>query len=114
MSEPTQSQEKTWRDDVLEDINEFVGKSDQIFKECAARSFKRAPLVECHADVYKGYSGALVDLFFHLFRGFVGPELDMEENLITDLRARFADARAEEFAKKVSQPGPTPIKPVGG
>lgn len=96
------SEPKEWRQEVLGDINHMVAVFDQTFKSQAARSFKRAPLVECHADVFRGYSGALVDTFFHLFSGFVGEDLDMEENLVEDLRERFKQARLRTLEKKLA------------
>lgn len=106
-----EKKEPSWRDGVLEDINHMVAVFDQTFKSQAAKSFQRAPLVESHSDVFRGYSGALVDVFFHLFRGFVGEDEDMERNLIQDLHLRFEQARIEKLEKDLKN-GPKPPEPA--
>lgn len=98
-----EAKERDWRQEVYKDIEDWVGFTVEKFKTNMGRSFSRAPLVELHADVFRGYSGALVDTMFHLFGGAVGIDLDMESNLIQDLQERFKKARQDELEKKLKK-----------
>ncbi len=97
------TEEPNWRREATRDIQKFVTDAVLSFNRNAEKAFDKCPLVENIAEVKEGFTGALIrDVFFHIFTGFVGCDLELEEKLISELRDGFKAARLKEFERNIS------------